>query len=127
MRTYVIEPQLVFVPFLERMLAAAGIQVVATSAEVDERDIAAHAPAAILVDVDFFERGAANALCRIRQAARYAAVIALSDIDDATFAASCYISGASAVCSKREGLEKILGALRSALGVERGSAAAPVL
>lgn len=114
-------------PFLERVLKDAGLQVVATSGDVDGKDIAAHAPSAVLVDVDYFERGAPNAICRIRQAVKHAAVIVFSASDDPTFEASCYISGANAVCSKRESIEKITTALRRAVvGLGNTGALTPV-
>ena len=47
MRTYVIEPQLIFTDFLRRCLFGAGLDVVATSQVVDGKDIAAHAPAVL--------------------------------------------------------------------------------
>ena len=115
MRTYVIEPQLMFAPFLERFLRDAGLNVVATRNEVNGKDIAALDPAAVFVDVDFFERGGPNALCKIRQAARSATVIAFSTSEDPTYAASCYISGATAVLSKKAGEERLLSSLRKAL------------
>ena len=62
MRTYLIEPQAIFVPFLRRMLANAGFDVVATSPGVDSRDISAHDPAAVFVDIDYLERGGPTAL-----------------------------------------------------------------
>jgi DNA-binding NarL/FixJ family response regulator len=118
MRTYLIEPQAIFVPFLRRMLANAGFDVVATSPGVDSRDISAHDPAAVFVDIDYLERGGPTALCRIREAAKSAAVIALSETTDALFAATCFISGATAICSKAEGEEKLLRTLRAALSRE---------
>lgn len=117
MKTYLIEPQLLFVPYLSRLLANAGLDIIATSDDVDAKDIATHDPAAIFVDVDFFERGAANAICRIRQAAKHAAVIAFSNVDDPTFEAVCYISGASAVLSKCTTIDAIVKALRSVMPV----------
>jgi DNA-binding NarL/FixJ family response regulator len=113
MRTYLIEPQAIFVPFLRRMLASAGFDVVATSPGVDSRDISAHDPAAVFVDIDFLERGGPTALCRIREAAKSAAVIALSETTDAMFTATCFISGATAICSKAEGEEHLLRTLRA--------------
>lgn len=118
MRTYVIEPQLIFTDFLRRCLFGAGLDVVATSQVVDGKDIAAHAPAAVFVDVDFFERGGPNALCRIRQATPDAALIAYSASEDPTYAASCYISGASAFISKRTGEEHLISDLRKALAAD---------
>ncbi len=115
MRTYLIEPQLLFVPYLSRVLADAGLHVVATSDDVDGKDIALHDPAAVFVDVDFFERGAPNAICRIRQVAKHAAVIAFSELDDPTFEAACYISGANAVISKRTGVDVALRKMRGLL------------
>ena len=116
MRTYLIEPQTVFVPFLTRLLADAGMSVIATRDDIDGRDIASHDPDAIFVDVDFFSRGAPNALCRIRQVARDAAVIAFSETEDSTFEAACVISGATAVVSKRSGMDGMLRSVRSLLG-----------
>jgi DNA-binding NarL/FixJ family response regulator len=115
MRTYVIEPQLVFTDFLRRCLFGAGLDVVATNQDIDGKDIAAHAPAAVFVDVDFFERGGPNALCRIRQATPHAALIAYSSSDDPAYAASCFVSGASAVISKRAGEEHLISDLRRIL------------
>ncbi len=114
MRTYLIEPQTIFVPFLRRVLSSAGFDVIATSPGVDGRDISAHDPAAVFVDIDFLERSGPTAICRIREAARSAAVIALSETNDPLFAATCVISGASAVCSKHDGEEKLLRTLRRA-------------
>ena len=115
MRTYLIEPQTIFVPFLRRVLSRAGYDVVATSASVDSRDISAHDPAAVFVDIDYLERHGPTALCRIREAAQGAAVIALSETTDPLFKATCVISGATALCSKADGEEKLMSTLRSAL------------
>jgi DNA-binding NarL/FixJ family response regulator len=111
MRTYLIEPQTIFVPYLRRVLSNAGFDVIATSPGVDGRDISAHDPAAIFVDL---ERSGPTALCRIREVARSAQLIALSQSSDAMFAATCVISGANAVCSKGDGEEKLLRTLRRA-------------
>ena len=118
MRTYLIEPQSIFVPFLRSMLANAGFEVVATNQGVDSRDISAHDPAAVFVDIDYLERGGPTALCRIREVAKSAAVIALSETTDALFAATCFISGATAICSKGEGEEKLMRTLRAAFARE---------
>ncbi len=123
MRTYLIEPQTVFVPFLRRVLSTAGLDVVATSREIDRKDLTTHAPAAVFVDVDYFERGGPTAICHIRDAAKNVAVIAFSESEDPLFAASCVISGASAVCSKNDAEEGLLAALRDTLSqIERGVA-----
>jgi CheY-like chemotaxis protein len=112
---YVIEPQLMFVDYLQQLLAEAGLTVVATSNEINAKDIAAHDPSAVFVDVDFFVRGGPNALCKIRQATRSAAVIAFCNSNDPMYAASCLISGADAVISKEAGEERVLRSLRQAL------------
>ncbi len=122
MRTYLIEPQTVFVPFLSRFLTTAGLEVVATNREVDRKDIDTHAPAAVFVDIDYFERGGPTALCHIREAARNAAVIAFSESDDPLFTATCVISGANAVCSKNDIEENVLRAVKSAISAVRSEA-----
>jgi len=113
MRTYLIESQALFVPYLVRMMHRAGCEVVATSHIVDCADIVANTPAAVLVDVDYFQRNGPTELCRIRSAVETAKLIVLSEIDDALFTATCVLSGASLVCSKTDGEEKIVRALRS--------------
>ena len=115
MRTYLIEPQTIFVPYLRRVLSSAGFDVIATNQGVDVRDISVHDPAAIFVDVDYLERSGPTALCRIREASRSAAVIALSEKNDPMFAATCFISGANAVCSKSDGEDKFLLAAKRAV------------
>ena len=115
MRTYLIEPQKIFVPFLQHVLAAAGFDVVATSASVDGRDISAYDPAAIFVDVDYFERSGPTILCRIRDVARSARLMALSESTDKMFAATCFISGANAIFSKSEGEEHLVSGLKRAV------------
>jgi len=120
-RTYLIEPQTVFVSYLTDILAHAGMNVVATKDDVDPRDIAVYDPVVVFVDVDFFERGAANAICRIRQSTRSAMVIVLTENDDPTFEAACYISGASSVVFKRSGGDQLIAAVRA---VARGAGSA---
>ena len=119
--TYLIEPQLVFADYLQTMLAEAGLRVVATSDEIDSRDIVAHNPAAIFVDLDFFVRGGPNALCKIREASRSAALIAYSNSDDPTYTAACYISGADAVISKRDAEDRVLTTLRNVIASPSGN------
>jgi DNA-binding response OmpR family regulator len=113
MRAYLIEPQKLFVPFLTSALRAGGIDVVATSDDVDGHDIVANAPDAIFVDIDFFDRGGPSTLCRIREIARRATIVAISESTDATFEASCYISGANAMVSKAHAAETLVKAVRA--------------
>ncbi|MBC5809258.1 MAG: response regulator transcription factor [Candidatus Eremiobacteraeota bacterium] len=121
MRGYLIEPQLVFAQYLQRLLGSAGFEVVGTSREVDGKDIAACAPVAVFVDLDFFERGGPNALCRIRQALPSANVIAYSRSADPSYAASCYISGANVIISKDAGEELLISDVRRALSGDAGA------
>ena len=113
MRAYLIEPQKLFVPYLTSVLRAGGIEVVAASEDVDGHDIVANAPDAIFVDIDFFDRGGPSTLCRIREVARRATIIAMSDSDDQTFEASCFISGANAMVSKSNAAETLVKAVRA--------------
>lgn len=115
MRTYLIESQLLFIPYLVHVLERAGCEVVATSQVVDCADIVAKAPAAILVDVDYFEQSGPTLLCRIRAAVEHAKLIVLSEVDERLFKATCIVAGASTVCSKSEGEEKLLRTIRNAL------------
>lgn len=113
MRAYLIEPQKLFVPYLTAVLRAGGIEVTATSDDVDGHDIVAEAPDAIFVDIDFFERGGPSTLCRIREVARRATIIAISDSNDPTFEASCYISGANAMVTKSSAADTLVRTVRN--------------
>ena len=86
-RTYVIEPQTTFVGFLERALHEAGLDVIAVSPAVDTERIAAADPDAVIVDVDFLERGGPSALCAVRSAVPGATILAYTDDDDESFSA----------------------------------------
>ncbi len=115
MRTYLIESQSIFIPFLRGILEHVGCDVIATSRVVDLVDIAENAPSTVFVDVDYLHQSGPTMLCRIRETARSATLIALSEIDDALFAATCIVSGASAVCSKTNDTEKFTKSVRGFL------------
>jgi DNA-binding NarL/FixJ family response regulator len=126
MRTYLVEPQSLFVPYLVAQLFEGGFNVVATNIDLDLKDIVAVEPAAVIVDVDFFERGGPNAISRIRQAMRAVTIVALSGLEDPTFAASCSIAGANAVVWKRDGLDGLITGLRAATAAAAAAQAARV-
>lgn len=114
MRTYVIESQSVFLPYLTRVLERAGCEIVATNRVVDSVDIAEKAPVAVVVDVDYFAQGGPTLLCHVRSAHETAKIIVLSEIEDALFRATCIFAGASLVCSKGDGEEKLVRKIRGA-------------
>jgi DNA-binding response OmpR family regulator len=121
-RTYLIEPQTTFVAFLERALADAGLDVVAVSAAVDIERIASTDPDAVLVDVDFLERGGPSALCAVRTAAPCATILAYTEDDDEGFSAVCTIAGTDAVIAKSFGPSEFADAVRRSLALRRRSA-----
>jgi DNA-binding NarL/FixJ family response regulator len=100
LRTYVIEPQTTFVPYLEHVLTGFGLEVVAVSSNVDAARIALWEPDIVIVDLDFVEKGGPSALCQVRGAAPRATILAYAENDDATFSAVCTIAGADAVLPK---------------------------
>ena len=118
-RTYVIEPQTTFVPFLERALGEAGLAVVAVSAGVDSERIALAKPDAVVVDVDFVEKGGPNALCQVRAAAPHATILAYTASDDAAFSAICTIAGTDALIAKSSGAGEFAATVRRTLAARR--------
>jgi DNA-binding NarL/FixJ family response regulator len=106
-RTYVIEPQRFFLPYLESLLTQAGCAVVAMRPNIDERDLHGHDPAVVFFDVDFSE----HELCSIRSIREIvpaARIIVYSSKADDLFRASCYIAGASAAISKADDDEALI-------------------
>jgi DNA-binding NarL/FixJ family response regulator len=100
-RTYVIEPQRFFLPYLESLLVKAGCTIVAMRATVDERDLHGHDPALVFFDVDFSEHEL-RSIRSIREVLPGARIIVYSAKADELFRASCFIAGASAAVSKTE-------------------------
>lgn len=118
-RTFVIEPQTTFVGFLERALHEAGLDVIAVSPAVDAERIAAIDPDAVIIDVDFLERGGPSALCAVRAAAPDATILAYTDEDDEAFSAICTIAGTDAVIAKSFGPTEFADAVRRTLAARR--------
>lgn len=119
MRTYLIESQTIFLPYLLRILERAGCEIVATSSVVDCSAIASLAPAVVIVDVDYLERSGPTSICRIREMLNGVTLVALSEFDDPLFSASCVLAGASAVWSKNDAEEKLIRALRGVVAKTR--------
>jgi DNA-binding NarL/FixJ family response regulator len=106
-RTYVIEPQRFFLPYLETLLTQAGCAVVAMRPTIDERDLHGHDPALVFFDVDFSE----NELCSIRSIRAIvptARIIVYATKADELFRASCYIAGANAAISKADDDQSVI-------------------
>src|SRR5579862_6885402 len=100
MRLCVIEPQALFVPFLRGLFAHAGVEVVEEAARVNRDDLIRKRPDAVLIDVDFVERGAANALCQVRSALPDATIVAFGEDPSDAFEARCLFAGADALVRK---------------------------
>ncbi len=120
-RTYVIEPQRFFLPYLEALLEQAGCAVVASRPNIDERDLRGHDPAVVFLDVDYSE----NALVSIRSLREIvpaASIVVYCSKDDELFRASCYIAGASAAVSKADDDESLIRIVsEAAWGAARAS------
>ncbi len=123
-RTYVIEAQTLFVPYLSRMLERAGLSVIETSAVLNEKSLSEARPGVVFVDIDYSERGGMTLLCGIRETLERSPdatgaphVVAYSSGGaDETRRASCYISGATLVYSKDASEDELVAALRSSVG-----------
>ena len=101
-RAYLIEPQLLFVPYLVQLLTRADLEVIGASAIVDHRELSERLPALIVVDIDYARRRELSLIREIRVAAPFASIVAYSDRDDELFAASCRVAGATTILSKND-------------------------
>ncbi|HEV3155858.1 MAG TPA: response regulator [Candidatus Baltobacteraceae bacterium] len=99
---YVIEPQLLFIPYLTRILERLGIEVIGTSGIVDRQALLEHRPSLIIVDVDYARRRELRLIREIRVLVPHASIIAYSVQSDELFVASCHVAGATCVLSKSE-------------------------
>lgn len=120
-RTYVIEPQRFFLPYLETILTQAGCTVVAMRPTIDERDLHGHDPALVFFDLDFTEHELSS-IRSIREIVPAARIIVYATKTDELFRASCYIAGASAAISKADDDESLIQVVsETAWGASRAS------
>lgn len=115
-RAYIIEPQLLFVPYLSAVLTHAGYSVIAAGGTIDERELSDQQPSLVMVDIDYAERRELNVIRELRLALPHAAIFAYSDRDDELFTACCRIAGATAVISKSADERSLCDQIRRTAG-----------
>jgi DNA-binding NarL/FixJ family response regulator len=109
--SYVVEPQILFVPYLSDVLAGAEMRVVRVAMTLDVDDIRATGPEALFVDTDFLDVDPADAVSAMREALPRAFICAYTDGERAD---RLRFAGANCVLSKRSGAGEITDALRTA-------------
>ncbi|HEY0393306.1 MAG TPA: hypothetical protein VGD01_02310 [Candidatus Elarobacter sp.] len=113
MDSYVVEPQMLFVPYLSDVLARAELRVVRVAPTLDVDDIRASHPEALFVDTDFLDIDAADAVSAMRAALPRAFICAYTD-GEGPRADRLRFAGANCVLSKRFGAVEMTDALRKA-------------
>jgi len=113
--TYLIEPQALFVPFVTRLLAEAGLTLVGSGPHLDQQVLAAARPHAVVVDLDYLDKGELTALRQLRGFVPGASILAFSSRADHMFAAACHVAGANAVFSKDISEDRLIAGIRATI------------
>jgi DNA-binding NarL/FixJ family response regulator len=97
---YIVEPQSLFEPELERLVSLAGARVAGSSAQLDLDEIIAAAPDAVLLDLDFTAYDVVDVLDVLQAEAPAIRPVVLTSERGRGRLEQCRAYGASAVVSK---------------------------
>jgi DNA-binding NarL/FixJ family response regulator len=112
---YIVEPQSIFGPELERLVGEADARVAGVSARLDLDDIIEAAPDAVLLDLDYTEHDTADVLDALQAEAPAIRPIVLTAEHARGRIATCRSNGAAAVVSKAASEEELVDDLRVVL------------
>ena len=99
-RVYVVEPQSLFGPEIERLVSEAGGTVARMTAVLDIDELIAAAPDVVLLDLDFTPYDVLEVLDVLRSEAPWLRPIILTTEHRRGWLATCRAAGAAAVVSK---------------------------
>ena len=113
---YIVEPQSIFGPELERLVGEADARVAGVSSRLDLDRIIEAAPDAVLLDLDYTDHDEADVLDALHAEAPAIRPIVLTSERARGRLASCRSNGAVAVVSKAASEEELVDDLRVVLG-----------
>ena len=111
----IVEPQLVFVPFLTGLLSRAGFAVIGAFDESTLERIAAIEPRVVLIDVDYLNANPLVVLLMLRESLPQAAICAYSERTDQEWNRACAYAGATRVISKAASQWELLDSIDESL------------
>ena len=115
MSGYLIESQVIFVPFLTDLLARVGIHIVYTRSEVDLPHIAQIGPELIFLDLDSIGYDGLDALRVIHVLVPNTTIFVYTNFEDTERSITLREAGADYVIPKSAGESTIIQMLREAL------------
>lgn len=118
---YVVEPQMLFVPILNRIVFAAGGSVVRVADSLDIKEIASLRVDFALLDLDYTEQGVADGLAMFRAFASRVKPVVLTEERDSVRLAEYRDAGAVAVLTKHMDPSDLSDALRELFESEPAS------
>lgn len=116
MRSYLIEPQKLFLPALTAFLESVGLKVEKTSSHVDLRDLVSEQPQLIFMDLDFVDGEPLETISIIRAVLPLATICVYTSVKGGvTWPKACHYAGANAVFSKSAQEDEVLAGLKTAI------------
>ncbi|HEV3089042.1 MAG TPA: hypothetical protein VGX96_17655 [Candidatus Elarobacter sp.] len=112
---YIVEPQSLFEPELERLVNLAGARVTGSSAALDLDEVIAAAPDAVLLDLDYTDYDVVDVLDVLQSEAPAIRAIVLTSERGRGRLAQCRSNGAAAVVSKAATEREMIHDLRVVL------------
>ena len=112
---YVVEPQSLFAPEIERLVAVAGGRVIANASALDLDDIVAAAPEFVLLDLDYTAYDVADALDVLHAEAPHVRPIVLTDRHRRGWLQLTRAHGAASVVAKAASEQELVHDLRVVL------------
>jgi DNA-binding NarL/FixJ family response regulator len=111
----IVEAQMLFAPFLAKMLTDAGFVIGFSREFVAREDVERVRPDVLLIDVDFLSEDAISALRVLRDAAPDCTICAYTGTLDEQWVAACVRAGANCVLSKLATPSEIIHCILRAL------------
>ncbi|TAM92686.1 response regulator [bacterium] len=116
-RSYVVEAQGIFAPYLVAVLAEAGLDVVHVGNSMDLQLMSHLAPDLLFVDLDYVDADPLESIRMTRFMLPHAVICVYTGDTRPAWAAACHLAGANCVLTKRADGEEIAMGVRRALTV----------
>jgi len=116
-RSYVVEAQGIFAPFLVAVLADAGLDVVHVGSSMDLQLMSHLAPDLLFVDLDFIDADPLESIRMTRFMLPHAVICVYTGDSRPAWASACHLAGANCVLTKQADGAEIAQGVRRALMV----------
>lgn len=116
-RSYVVEAQGIFAPYLVTVLTEAGLDVIHVGSSMDLQLMSQLAPDLLFVDLDYVDADPLESIRMTRFMLPHAVICVYTGDTRPAWAAACHLAGANCILTKQADGEEIASGVRRALMV----------